>query len=340
MVTVISRIILKGGVLLLLPFIALSYSPTKGGAIGLGYGVTDNLYQLNIRDAGQTIALNPYLFYAGFFDIDYSGSITLINFDTDNLLLSNEMEIAKEILLPGIGNKTDFYAGISSFHTPGYDQYRTMEIAGGNSLRVYFHNYLFSIETKARYKHYLLDSLNDYLEPCLNLAFGLPLPYSILTPALEIGFRKYLQELVPFYRAGTSVFFPLTLDFSASMEMHYWHASQPQFDHIIPLIYADDPFFEEENLNAMLTLDISAARMFHKHRASAEANLDLFRKTFYEIEGLQRTDSGLIISIRINKLVRENLRLALKGYTHVNTSTVEDFDYMKNEIALNLELIF
>ena len=340
MVRATSRILSQGGVLILLPLIASSYSPARGGALGLGYGVTDNIYQLDIRDAGQIISLHPYLFYTGFLDIDYSGTIALINFETDNLLLTNEMEIAKKILLPGVGNKTAFYAGISSVYTPGYAQYRTIDITGGNSLHVYFRNYFLSLETEIRCKYYLLDSLNDYLKPQLSLACGIPLPYFVLTPEIEIGFRNYPQELVPFYRTGTSAFFPLTLDISVAMGVHYWYASAPQIDHIIPLTYADDPFFEEDNLNALLTLDMSATRMFHKNRVSAEANIFLFRKAFYEIEGLQRTDRGLVLSVSINKLIREDLRLLLHGYTYVNSSTIEDFDYLKNEIELNLELIF
>ena len=340
MVTVTSRILFRGGVFLLLPFIASSYSPAQGGAIGLGYGVTDNLYQLNIRDAGQTMTLSPYLFYSGFLDIDYSGNIALINFERDNLLFTNEMEIAKKILLPGIGNKTDFYAGILSFHTPGYEQYRTIDITGGNSLHVYFDNYLLSMETTVRYKHYLLDSLDDYLEPRLDLSCGIPLPYFVLTPVFEIGFRKYLQETTPLYRIGSSLFFPLTLDFSTSMEVYYWHAAQPQFDHIIPLTYADDPFFEEENLNELLTLEISATRTFIRQRIFAEANMHMFQKKFYDIEELPRTDKGLIISIDITKFVNEDLKLRLAGNTCVNTSTIADYDFVKNEIVLNLELIF
>jgi hypothetical protein len=339
-VTVTSRILLKGGVLLLLPLIGLSYGPAKGGVLELGYGVTDNVYQLNIRDAGQTIALSPQLFYAGFLDIDYSGNIALINFETDNLLMTNEMQIAKKILLPGVGNKTSFYAGVSSFYTPGYEQYRTIDITGGNSFHAYFRNYFFSLETEVRYKYYLLDSLNDYLKPQLGLACGIPLPYFFFTPGIGIGFRKYLQELIPFYRARTSIFFPFALDFSAAMDVNYLHASQPQSDYIIPLRYADDPFFEQDNLNELLTLEISATRMFHKQKMFTELNLDLFQKTFYEIEGLQRTDKGIVFHVGLARFVRDDLRLHLGGRSHINTSTIDEFDYMKNEIEVNLELIF
>jgi hypothetical protein len=339
-VTATSKILFRGGVLILLPFIVSSYTQTKGGGIGLGYGITDNIYQLNIRDGGQIISVSPYLFCTGLLDIDYFGDVALINLEIDNLLLSNEMELAKKILLPGIGNKTVFYAVVSSFYTPAYEQYRTFDITGGNSLHVYLSKYLFSLDTEVRYKNFLLDSLTDYVEPRLNIACAIPLPYFILTPEIETGFRKYFQEFVPFYRTGSSVFLPLTLDFSAAMVVNYLHVSQPQSNHIIPLSYADDPFFEQENLSESITLEMSATRVFQKQRVFVEVDFDLFQKTFYEIEGLQRTDKGIEFNIGFTKFIRSNMRLHLNGRSHANASTIDDFDYMKNEIEVNLELIF
>ena len=340
MVTATSRILRKGGAILLLPFIALSYNPNKGGGIGFGYGITDNIYQLSIRDGGQIISISPYLFYSGPLDIDYAGDISLINFETDNLVLTNEMEMAKKILLPGIGNKTAFYVDVFSFYTPGYEQYRTIDVTGGNSLQAYLRNYFISLNTKLRYKYYLLDSLNGYLEPLINFACGIPLPYFVFTPDIEIGFRKYLEEFIPFYRTGSNLFFPLTMHLSAAMEINYLHSSTPQNDYITPLRYADDPFFEEENLEELLNLKLMATRTIAKKRIFAEVQVSLFRKAFHEVEDLERIDKGLDFALRFTKFIGGNLRLRLDGKSHINSSNIEDFDYMKNTIEMNLELIF
>lgn len=339
-VTATSNILLRGGVILLLPLIAFSYSPQEYTGLQIGYTITDNIDQLNLRDAGQIINASPFFFYSGFLQFDYAGDISLINFESDNLLVANAIEITKNILLPGIGNKTAIYAELFSFYTPSYQQYRLFDIMAGNALNAYLGDYLFSLDTKAHYKYYLMDSLNGYLEPSLNLSCGIPLPYFLFTPEIEIGFRQYLQEFVPFYRNGSELFFPLTLDFTVGVGIEYLRSSQPQSDHIIPLRYVDDPFFEEENISELLGLDISATRTIVKKRIFAEVKLVLFRKIFYEIQDLERIDKGLEFSIGFTKFIRDDLRLHVNGHNHLNTSTIEDFDYMKNEIEVNLELIF
>jgi hypothetical protein len=331
---------LRGGVLALLPFIASSYSPQKYAGFQVGYAITDNISQLNLRNAGQVINVSPFFFYGGFLQFDYDGDISLINFESANLLVANDIKITKNILLPGIGNKTAIYADIYSFYTPSYEQYRIFDISAGNSLHTYFGNHPFSLDMKVRHKYYVLDSLDDYLEPSLDIALSIPLPYSLFTPDIEIGFRKYLEELVPFYRIGSELFFPLTLEFSIATGVKYLRSSQPQSDYIIPLRYVDDPFFEEENISELSGLDILVTRTIAKKRIFIEAKLALFRKAFYEIENLERIDKGLLLSLRFTKIINDNLRLQVNGNNQINTSTIEDFDYMKNEVELNLELIF
>lgn len=340
MVTATNKILLRGGVILLLPLIAYSYSPQEHTGLQIGYTITDNIDQLNLRDAGQIINASPFFFYSGFLQFDYAGDISLINFESDNLLVANDIKITKNVLLPGIGNKTAIYADIYSFYTPSYEQYRIIDITAGNSLHIYFGNHPFSLDMKVRHKYYVLDSLDDYLEPSLDMALGIPLPYSLFTPNLEIGFRKYLEELIPFYSTGSKLFLPLTLDFSIAMGMKYLRSSQPQSDYIIPLRYVDDPFFEEENISELFGLDISVTRTIVKKRIFAEVKIALFRKIFYEIQELERIDKGLQLSVRFTKFINDNLRLHVNGNNHINTSTIEDLDYMKNEVELNLELIF
>ncbi|MGB7056014.1 MAG: hypothetical protein WBE28_11920 [bacterium] len=340
MVTATNNILLRGGVLVLLPLLASSYSPYKYAGLHVGYTITDNINQLNLRDAGQIISASPFFFYSGFLQFDYAGDVSLINFESANLLVANDIKITKIVLIPGIGNRTAIYADIYSFYIPSFEQYRIFDIIAGNSLHAYFGNYPFSLDIKVRHKHYVLDSLNDYLEPSLDMTLGIPLPYSLFTPDIEIGCRKYLEEFVPFYSTGSELFFPFTLDFSVAMGMKYLRSSQPQNDYIIPLRYVDDPFFEEENISELFDLDVSVTRTIAKKRIFAEAKLSLFHKVFYEIEDLERIDKGLQLSVRFTKFINDNLRLHVNGNTEINTSTIEDFDYMKNEVDLNLELIF
>jgi hypothetical protein len=339
-VTVTRKIFFRGGVLVLLPLIASSYSPKEHAGLQFGYTITDNINQLNLRNAGQIINASPFFFYSSFLQFDYAGDISLINFESANLLLANDIKITKNVLLPGIGNKTAIYADIYSYYTPSYVQYRIFDITAGSSLHTYFGNYAFSLDMKVRHKNYVLDSLDDYLEPSLDIALSIPLPYSLFMPNIEMGFRKYLEEQVLFYSTGSELSFPLTLDFSIAMGMEYSRSSQPQSNYIIPLSYADDPFFEEENISELFDLDISVTRTIAKKRIFAEAKLTLFRKVFYEIEDLARIDKGLQFSLRFTKIIKDHLRVHVNGNNHINTSTIEDFDYMKNEVELNLELIF
>lgn len=337
MVTATNKILLRGGVILLLPLIAYSYN--RAG-LQVGYSVTDNIYQLDIKDAGQIMGVNPYFSSSGLLDFDYVGEISLINFDAANLLVANDIAITKNILLPGVGNKTAFYADIYGFYTPSHEQYRIAEMVLGNSLNVYFGNYLFFPETKLRYRHYFSDSISSYLEPSVQIGLRIPLPYFSLIPKLGAGFRHYLEEFVPLYTAASHLYFPLTLDFSIAFSLYFLHASYPQSDYITSLRYVDDPFFEEENINKISELSISINRILAKQRVFVEARFDILHKEFYEIENLDRSDKRLQFSLQFTKFINDNLGLHINGYSLINTSTLEDFDYIKNAVELNLELIF
>jgi hypothetical protein len=340
MVTATNRVLITGGVLLLLPFLTYSYDPNKGAGFQFRYGLTDNIYQLNIKDAGQIVSLSPFAFCEGSLELNYGGDISLINFDANNLLLANDIRVTKTVLLPGIGNKTAFYADLYSFHAPSYEQYRVVNITAGNSLHAYLGNHLLSTETKVLFKHYPLDSLNDYLEPKITLGIGIPLPYVVFTPTVGFGFRSHQGEFVPLYTARSEFYLPLTLDFSALFELSFMHATRPQHDYIIPLEYVDDPFFEAENINQLFELQISATRTLARNRVFVETRLALYSKEFYEIENLERRDGGLHILVQLTKLFTDNFALHLNGHSRFNASTIDDFDYMKNGIELSLELIF
>ena len=145
-VTVTSRVLSRGGALMLLPFIAYSFSPYEHAGLQFGYSMTDNVNQLNIREAGQIAHINPQFIYSGVLELDYIGEFSLINFDFTNLLVVNDVKIAKKILLPGIGNNTAIYIDLYNFYTPSYEQYRITNVIAGHSLNAYLGNHLFSSE--------------------------------------------------------------------------------------------------------------------------------------------------------------------------------------------------
>jgi len=335
-----SKFLLKGGVLLLLPLMIYSDNPNNHAGIQASYGITDNVHQLNIMTAGQELAISPYVFLAGFLEFDYSGDISIISFDANNLVVANDIRIKKGILFPRVGNKTAIYAELYTFYAPAYEQYRFADISVGNDLNLYLDNFLFSNQTKIRYKHYPLDSLTDYLEPSMKLELAIPLPYFVFTPGIGCGFRRYGEECISLYTAVSNLYLPLTLDFSMACEFRFSHVSQPQSYYIIPPTYADEPFFEEENVKESAELSISANRMAAKKRVFVEATLTLFNKVFYEVENLSRTDKGLRTSVQFRKFLNDNLGMHINLYSHINTSTIDDFDYMKNGVEFTLELIF
>lgn len=332
------RILSMGGaVILLLPIILHSYT-TQG--ISFAYNLTDNINQYNMSGAGQIAGLRPYFFLEDVVNFDYEGDFSLINFDPYNLLMANSIGLSKIALLHGIGNKTIFYANLYSFHAPNYSLYRVADIVAGDSGRVYFGNHLLMWDARARYKYFLSDSAADYLEPRLETGLAMPLPYAVLTPMISAGFRAYGDEITPFYSAAVQIYFPLSLDFSMSSQFTFRQIAAPDNAYITSIRYADDPFFEEENLSTRYDLDLSAYKSLLKERAFIEARAGLFRKIFYAMDGLGRRDEGIRITLQYTKFMSREFVFHTKIGTILNSSTVNDFDFMKNDLELIFELIF
>jgi len=334
-----SKILSTGGVLLLLPFIIYSYS-VQG--ISLAYNLTNNINQYNMSNGGQIAGLRPYFFLEDVVTLNYEGDFSLINFDPANLLIANSAALAKNFLLPGVGNKTTIYTRFYSFYAPSYDLYSIADVVCGDSLRLYVGNYLFSPDARVRYKHYYSDSITSYLEPRLKMGLRIPLPYAFLTPEAAGGFRIYGEESTPFYTASARLFFPLALDFSFSSQFTFHQAMSPDSEFITPPDpeYVDDPFFEEENIDHMYNLDLSINKSMIKERAFIEVRVNLFRKKFYEVAGMGRYDEGVNISLQYTRFVSSQFVFHTKVGTLINSSTVNDFDFMKNDLELIFELIF
>lgn len=322
---------------MLLPLILYSYS-TQG--ISLAYNLTNNINQYNLSSGGHIAGVRPYFFLEDVVTLDYEGDFSLINFDLDNLLIANSAALAKDLLLPGVGNRTTIYTRLYSFLAPSYDLYRVADVVFGDSLRLYAGNFLFSPDARVRYKYYYSELITDYLEPRGKISIRIPLPYTYLTTEAGGGFRIYGEESTPFYTASARLLFPLSLDISLSGAFTFHQSLYPDTAFIVPLQYVDDPFFEEENIDQSYGLHLAVNKSLIKERAFIEVRTSLYRKKFYEVGGMGRRDEGIHASLQYTRFVNSKFVFHIKGSTLINSSTVNDFDYMKNDLELIFELIF
>ncbi|MDH4211113.1 MAG: hypothetical protein OEV79_06655 [candidate division WOR-3 bacterium] len=333
-----SKILSKGGaILLLLPLFIYSYS-IEG--VSFAYNLTNNINGFDLSGGGQIASLRPYVLNEDFVTLNYNGDFSLIDFDPTNFYMANNVGLAKKLLLRGVGNKTTLYAGLYSFYAPSYSLYNLVDIIGGDSLNVYLGNFLFSPDARVRYKYFYSDLIRSYYEPRLKAAIRIPLPYTYFTPKFEGGFRIYGEEAVPFYIAEAQLYFPLTIDLSLAVWFAFNEVSYPDTEYITPIQYVDDPFFEEENINEKYELGLYATKAFIKQQAFIETRAHLFRKRFYDMEGMDREDEGVNVSLQYTKFVSSTLVFYVKASTLFNSSTVNDFDFVKNDLELIFELIF
>ena len=334
----ISKILSTGGaILLLLPLFIYSYS-IEG--VSFAYNLTNNVNGFELSGGGQVASLRPYVFNESSVTFTYNGDFSMIDFNPTNFYMANNLGLAKKILLRGVGNRNTLYAGLYSFYAPSYTLYNIADIIAGDSLNMYVGKLLLSSDARIRYKYFHTGLINSYYEPRLKTAIRIPLPYTYFTPKLEGGFRIYNEEFVPFYIAEAQILFPLTIDLSAATWFALNMASHPDSEYITPIQYVDDPFFEEENISEKYELGLYVTKSFVKQRAFIEARTNLFRKFFYAMEGMEREDEGIRVSLQYTRFVSSTFVFYAKVSTLFNSSTVNDFDFIKNDLELIFELIF
>jgi len=334
----ISKILSTGGaILLLLPLFIYSYS-IEG--LSFAYNLTNNVNGFDLSGGGQVASLRPYVFNETSVIFNYNGDFSMIDFNPTNFYMANNLGLAKRFLLRGVGNRTTMYAGLYSFYAPSYALYNIADIIAGDSMKMYVGNFLFSTDARIRYKYFYTNLIKSYYQPRLKAAIRIPLPYTYFTPKIEGGFRVYDDEFVPFYDAEAQIFFPLTIDLSLATWFAINMASHPDSEYITPIQYVDDPFFEEENVSEKYELGLYVTKSFVKQRAFIEARTNLFRKLFYDMEGMGREDEGIHVSLQYTKFVSSTLVFYAKVSTLFNSSTVNDFDFVKNDLELIFELIF
>lgn len=333
-----NKILSTGGVVLLLPLLLYSYT-NKG--LSFSYIVSDNVYLLNIKDYGSIIDISPFFRYEGFFSFMYNGNVSLINFDDNNIFLTNNLSLQKKFYLTGVGNKNITYVNLYSFLPASRDIYKYTEFILGNSLNIYVADkYLFAPDVNLKYKNFSSDSMSDYLEPNIKSSIKIPLPYFFFIPEIGAGMKMYDNEALLFYTILSHFDFPLNLNFSAALSLSYLHTQHPEDVYPIDAAYADDPFFEQENLSHMSDITLLVNKVFLKQYSQLSLDVQIFEKEFFEVDNQGRNDNGLKASVAFTKFIKRNLSFSVQFESLFNSSSLDDFDYNKNNLVLSFQLIF
>lgn len=325
-----------GAIILLLPFILLSYA-----GITVSNSYTDNLYFIGeIEKRGNITNVSPFFSYSGFLDFDYWGNVSMIDFDEEDVFIGNRVGIQKRFNLPGLGNRNYLYVNGYNFTPLSYENYSLNEIYGGDSLSLYLGNFLLSVGVKVDYVNFNSDSIDDYVKPQLKTNLSIPMPYFYFVPGFGAGFMVYGDERLPYYNFSLVLDFPLTGDFTIAFSGDYFLLSDTGNDSPLSDSLLLDPFFENEGITRSVGLNLSVNRNFVKQRAYLSLYLNLFEKDFFEVENIQRNDSGFFGSLKYTKMANKNTSFFVSFSTKINNSTIENLNYIKNDIGGGIQLIF
>ena len=325
-----------GAIVLLLPFILLGYTGIK-----VSNSYTDNLYFIGgIEKRGNITNVSPFFSYSGFLDFDYWGSVTMIDFDEEDVFIGNRVDIQKRFNLPGFGNRNYLYANGYNFTPLNYENYRLNEIYGGDSLSLYLGNFLLSADIKITYVNFNSDSIEDYVKPEFKTNLSIPMPYFYFVPGFGAGFMVYEDKRLPWCYFSLVLDFPLTGDFTIALSGDCFLLSDTENDSPLADSLLLDPFFENEGITRSVDLSLSVNKNFVKHSGYLSLYLNLFEKDFFEVENIRRNDSGLFGSLKYTKITSKNTSFFVSFSSQVNNSSIENLNYIKNDIAVGIRLIF
>ncbi len=334
-------VVLGGGIivlLFLLPSLIFCYT-VKG--LSLSYAMSDNLYFLAAKEGGSLFSLKPFFRYTQLFDVEWNGNYYLINFNTDYLFLENSLAIQKHLYLPGAGNRNSIYARLYNLFTPSFNLYRYTTISAGDSVNVYlFNRFLLSPDLSVSYHSFDTDSMLNYMEPYAKSSLSIPMPYFFFIPGAGLGAKIYEHETLPFYRIFSGLSFPLTMDLSIEARMMYCHCvSSTGGPSMEPILY-DEPFYEEESLEESISGTIYIKKLFQENRTTLDIQGNVFKKHFFPVEDMDRSDSGASIHLRLAKMLDPGSSISVSFESLLNASTLDDFDYTTNAIEIQLNLIY
>lgn len=327
---------LGGG--LVLPLLIFAWSKT---GISFSQLVTDNVYLLNTKGSGLVVAVGPFVEYNDFIVLHADAFLSNINFSTDNTVFSGSGQIQKIFQLPRIGNNDVIFLNAGVFLPSYYTDYSSAFFKLGDSLSVYFFG-KFRCVTEAAfiYQAYLSDSIESYYQPEIGTSVTLPIPYAFLAPRIYAGIKKYENRDIPFYDLSMQVSLPLTYTYSSRFDLHFYRAGSPNETSPLSRLYADDPFFLQENIHQSLDLTFYLSRLFIREYAELNFEFELYNRDFFEIESTERNDRGVRIRTEFTKLMNRHLVFVLGLESIFNDSSIADFGYTKLGFDLNIEWVF
>ena len=323
---------------MLLPLLLFSNSYT---GITVSNSYTDNLYFIGeIKKYGNITNVSPFLDYSGFLDFGYRGDVSVIDFDGEDVFIGNRVGIQKTFNLPGLGNRNHLYINGYNFTPLNYENYSLNEIYGGDSLSLYVGKFLLGMGMKVAYINFNYDSVKDYIRPELTIGLSIPMPYFYFIPGYDAGYMVYEDERLPYYNFSLSLDFPLTGDFTTAVSGNYFRVSgiesySPLADSLLL-----DPFFENEGIKGSVDINLSVNKTFAEQKAYLSLYLTLFEKDFFEVESIERKDSGFLAGLKYDKIVNNNTSFFITFSSQLNNSTIENLSYVKNNIGVGIQLIF
>jgi hypothetical protein len=327
-----------GAIVLLLPFLLLASSYA---GISLSESYTDNLYFIGeIERGGNQTSVSPFFSYSGFFDFDYMGDASMIDFDGEDIFIGNRVDIQKSFNLPGLGNRNYLYVNGYNFFPLNYQNYGLNEIYGGDSLSFYIGNFLLGLGMEVGYVNFSSDSIKDYLKPEIKTNLSIPMPYFYFVPGFGAGFMVYEDERLPYYNFSFVLNFPLTGDFTMVVSGNYFRLSETGNDSPLSDSLLLDPFFENEGITRNVSFGLSANKTFVEQKAYLSLYLTLFEKDFFEVENIQRNDSGFFGGLQYTKIINNNTSFFVGFSSEINSSTMENLSYTKNSVSGGIQLIF
>jgi hypothetical protein len=166
------------------------------------------------------------------------------------------------------------------------------------------------------------------------------MPYFYFVPGFGAGFMVYEDKRLPWCYFSLVLDFPLTGDFTIAFSGDYFMLSDTENDSPLADSLLLDPFFENEGITRSVDLGLSVNKNFVKHRGYLSLYLNLFKKDFFEVENIRRNDSGFFGSLEYTKITSKNTSFFVRVSSQVNNSTIENLNYIKNDIGVGIQLIF